>query len=186
MLHEQYTKLLYSYSISDNLKPAFSIVLKDLFNEWNVTSTNQQKQFKTRITEIDNKINGAKLRLGCDEIDRDIYETVLKEFEPQKKNLEQKLEIAQINLSNYSPYVDYAISMSCKLGSLWQECDMVKREKLQNLVFSEGVFYDKKIGAYRTPQCNTFFSAIKSELGSYKTKKEDKNGNFPTCPLKCG
>jgi len=186
MLHEQYTKLLYSYSISDNLKPAFSIVLKDLFNEWNGTSTNQQKQFKTRITEIDNKINGAKLRLGCGEIDRDIYETVLKEFEPQKKNLEQKLEIAQINLSNYSPYVDYAISMSCKLGSLWQECDMVKREKLQDLVFPEGVFYDKKIGAYRTPQCNTFFHAIKSELSSYKKEKEDKNGNFPICPLECG
>ena len=45
---------------ADKLKPAFSIVLKDLFYEWNITATNQQKQYKTRITEIDNKINGAK------------------------------------------------------------------------------------------------------------------------------
>jgi len=186
ILHDQYTKLLYSYCISDKLKPAFLIVLKDLFNEWNVTSTNQQKQFKTRITEIDNKISGAKLRFGCGEIDRDIYETVLKEFEPQKKNLEQKLEIAQVELSNYSPYVDYTLSMSCKLGALWNDFDMIKKEKLQNLVFPDGVFYDKKIGAYRTPKPNTFFQAIKTELRSYKKEKRNKNGNFPICPLECG
>ncbi len=138
-----------------------------------------------RVT-IENKINTAKTRFGCGEIDRDVYETVLKEFEPQRKDLQQKLEVAQINLSNYSPYVDYAVSMSCKLGGLWKECDMVKREKLQNLVFPEGVFYDKKMGAYRTPQHNTFFHAISTELRNYKKEKRNKSDKIPICPFKCG
>jgi DNA invertase Pin-like site-specific DNA recombinase len=185
-LHCKYVKTLSSYSIADELKPAFSIVLKDLFSEWNITATNQQKQYKTRITEIDNKINGAKLRFGCGEIDKDIYETVLKEFEPQKRSLTQKLEIAQMELSNFVPFVDYAISMSCKLGELWKECDMTKREKLQNLVFPQGVFYDKEIGNYRTPQSNTFFRAIKTELRDYKNKKEGQTENISTCPSQCG
>ncbi len=150
------------------------------------TSINQQKQLKTRITEIENKITTAKTRFGCGEIDRDVYETVLKEFEPQRKDLQQKLEIAQINLSNYSPYVDYAILTSCKLGGLWKDCDMVKRSKLQDLVFPEGVFYDKKNGAYRTPKVNTFFNAIKTESSNYNKNKKDKSDKIPICPFKCG
>ncbi len=63
---------------------------------------------------------------------------------------------------------------------------MVKREKLQNLVFPEGVFYDKKMGAYRTPQHNTFFHEIKSELRSYKNEKSDKKEEIPICRFKCG
>ena len=125
------------------------------------------------------------MRFGCGEIDRDIYETVLKEFEPQKRNLMQKLEIAQMELSNFVPYVDYAISMSCKLGELWKECDMVKREKLQNLVFPQGVFYDKGIGNYRTPQSNSFFRASKSELKDYKNKKKRQTENNSICPSRC-
>ena len=185
-LHEQYYKLLYSYCIPSDFKPVFTVMLRDLFYEWNVTSTNQQKQFKTRITEIENKINGAKLRFGCGEIDRDVYETVLKEYEPQKRDLEQKLEIAQINLSNYSPYVDYTLSMSCKLGGLWKEFDMVKREKLQNLVFPEGVFYDQKIKGYRTPKHNSFFNLISSKITNYKKEKSDNLEEIPSCRSLCG
>ena len=170
----------------NKLKPVFSTVLKDLFNEWNTTSTNQQKQFKTRITEIDNKINTAKVKFGCGEIDKDIYDTVLKEFEPQRQDLQEKLDIAQINLSNYSAYVEYALSMSCKLGSLWNDCDITKRGKLQDLVFPDGVFYDKKTGTYRTPKHNSFFHAIKSETVNYKKEKGDKKKKFPICPLECG
>ena len=47
-------------------------------------------------------------------------------------------------------------------------CDMTKREKSQDLVFPDGVFYDKKTGTYRTPKHNTFFHAIKSETVNYK------------------
>ena len=115
-----------------------------------------------------------------------IHDAVVKEFEPQKQSLEQKLAIAQVELSNYSPYVEYAISMSCKLGSLWKDCDMIKKEKLQNLVFPQGIFYDKKIGSYRTPECNTFFQSIKRESASYKKENSDNLDEKSICRLKCG
>ena len=100
--------------------------------------------------------------------------------------MQEKLDIAQINLSNYSPYVEYALSMSCKLGSLWKDCDMTKRGKLQDLVFPEGVFYDKKTGTYRTPKHNSFFHAIKSGTVNYGKEKGDKKEKFPNRLPECG
>lgn len=56
--------------------------------------------------------------------------------------------------------MDYALKISCKLGGFWNDFDIVKKEKLQNLVFPEGVFYDQKIEGYRTPKHNAFLHLI--------------------------
>lgn len=101
-------------------------------------------------------------------------------------DLKQKLEIAEINLSNYEPYVDYALQMSCKLGGLWNDFDIVKKEKLQNLVFPEGVFYDQKIKGYRTPKHNSFLHLINTKIESYKNEKSDKKKINSICRSQCG
>lgn len=186
MMHNQYSNLLRSYCIPNEFKPVLSCMMKDLFNDWNKLAINQQKQFKTRITELENKVHLAKVKYGCGEIEKDIYDAVYNEFTPQLNDLKQKLEIAEINLSNYEPYVDYALQMSCKLGSLWKEFDIVKKEKLQHLVFPEGVFYDQKIEGYRTPKHNSFLHLINTEIRSYKKEKRDKMGKLPNCLFKCG
>lgn len=120
--------MLRSYSIPNEFKPTLSCIMKDLFNDWNKITANQQKQVKTRITEIENKIQTAKIKYRCGEIDKDVYDTVRNEFERQLNDLKQKLEIAEINLSNYDPYVDYGLQISCKLGSLWNNFDIVKKK----------------------------------------------------------
>ncbi len=185
-LHNQYREMLSSYYVPNNKREAFSAVFKDLFTEWNQTAFNQQKQFKTRITEIDNKIKTAKTRYGCGEIDKDIYDTVIKEFEPQKIDLQQKLEFVQDDLSNYSNMLEYALSMSCKLSGLWKDCDLIRKEKLQDLVFPEGVFYEPNSEVYRTPKINTFFEVIHNETRGYGNKKRDNLSKNSDCLSKCG
>lgn len=115
-----------------------------------------------------------------------ILVAVSSEFTPQLNDLKQKLEIAEINLSNYEPYVDYALQMSCKLGGLWNEFDIVKKEKLQNLVFPEGVFYDQKIKGYRTPKLNSFLHLINTEIASYRYEKSDKKKINSIYRSQCG
>ena len=83
MMHNQYSNMLRSYSIPNEFKPVFSCMMKDLFNDWNKIAINQQKQFKTRITEIENKVQTAKVKYGCGEIEKDIYKAVYNEFSPQ-------------------------------------------------------------------------------------------------------
>lgn len=186
IMHNQYSNMLRSYSIPNEFKPVLSCMMKDLFNDWNKLAINQQKQFKTRITEIENKVQTAKVKYGCGEIEKDIYDAVSSEFSPQLNDLKQKLEIAEINLSNYEPYVDYALQMSCRLGGLWNDFDIVKKEKLQNLVFPEGIFYDPKIKGYRTPKHNSFLHLINTEIEGYRNKKSDKKKINSICRSQCG
>lgn len=122
-----------------------------------------------------------KVKYGCGEIEKDIYDAVHSEFAPQLNDLKQKLEIAEINLSNYEPYIDYALQMSCKLGGLWNEFDIVKKEKLQNLVFPEGVFYDQKnqrLSNSKAQFISSFNQHINSKLQKRKKRQKEEIFNL--------
>lgn len=87
MIHNQYSNMLRSYSIPNEFKPVLSCMMKDLFNDWNKIAINQQKQFKTRITKIESKLQTAKVKYRCGEIEKDIFDAVCNQFESQLNNL---------------------------------------------------------------------------------------------------
>ena len=62
--------------------------------------------------------------------------------------------------------------MSCKLGTLWQEGDFCTRQKLQKLVYPDGILYDKHLGSYRTENENEVFRIFRSISTGYIVDKE--------------
>ncbi len=74
--------------------------------------------------------------------------------------------------------------MSCKLGTLWQEGDFRTRQKLQNLVYPDGILYDKHLGSYRTENENEVFRIFRSISTSYIVEKEkaaSEKSHLPLC-----
>ena len=73
--------------------------------------------------------------------------------------------------------------MSCKLGILWQEGDFRTRQNLQNLVYPDGILYDKHLGSYRTENENEVFRIFRSISTDYIIEKEKATGeNTPLSP----
>ena len=46
------------------------------------------------------------------------------------------------------------------LSEIWQKPNWEVKQKIQDLVFPDGVRFIKKINDYRTPRVNSFFAAI--------------------------
>ncbi len=76
------------------------------------------------------------------------------------------------SISNLSAYTDKTLLIASQLGKLWQEGDFETREKLQYLIFPEGVQYERKNDAFRTQRINSIFGLIRSLSGGEGTKKE--------------
>ena len=79
---------------------------------------------------------------------------------------------ADKNLSNLSKFIDKAIAMSCNLGSLWKEGDFSNRQKLQNLLFPSGIYFDKNTDGYRTDTENEVFKTFRLFSGSCRNGQE--------------
>lgn len=62
--------------------------------------------------------------------------------------------------------------MSCKLGTLWQNGDFESRQKLQNLVFPSGIYFDKNDDSYRTETENEVFKTFRLFSESCEVDKE--------------
>ena len=65
--------------------------------------------------------------------------------------------------------------MCCNLARLWKDSTLETSQKLQNLLFPNGIFWDKEICGYRTESENNALGAIRRITSIYQNKKEEKS-----------
>ena len=82
------------------------------------------------------------------------------------------------NLSNIQKFIDKSIVMSSKLGDLWNNGNFSSRQKLQKLVFPEGVLFDKEINDYRTENVNEVFEIFRRFTVLYEDEKQKAITDF--------
>ena len=70
--------------------------------------------------------------------------------------------------------IDFAVKICRNPFLLWDFGDLNSKKVFQNLLFPEGIYYNRELDLVRTPRINTFFSPI-PELARVLNgqKKED-------------
>lgn len=142
-MHQLYCALLNTYSIPQQLIPILINVLHKVFREYNQECSTTKGLLLKNKSETEKKLTSLKVRFGMSEIDRDIYNVTSKHLNDQLAQIDKALQEANRDLSNERKYIDDVVAMSCKLGTLWQDSDFRTRQKLQNLVYPDGILYDK-------------------------------------------
>ena len=183
-LHQQYCALLNTYSIPKPLVPILTKVLHKVFREYNQERSDTRTLLLKNKSEIERKQVELKIRCGLGEIDKDIYNATSAHLNDQLTQIHKALQEAERDLSNEKKYIADVIAISCKLGTLWQEGDFRTRQKLQNLVYPDGILYDKRLGSYRTENENEVFRIFRTISTGYIIDKEKAaKENAPLSPL---
>ena len=183
-MHQLYCALLNTYSIPKPLVPILTKVLHKVFREYNQERSDTRTLLLKNKCETEKKLTALKVRFGMGEIDRDIYNATSEHLNSQLTQIDKALQEAERDLSNEKKYIADVIAMSCKLGTLWQEGDFRTRQKLQNLVYPDGILFDKHLGCYRTENENEVFRIFRSISTSYIVEKEKAaKENTPLSPL---
>ncbi|WP_290456193.1 recombinase family protein [Bacteroides acidifaciens] len=171
-LHDKYVAILNGYGIPDAFIPILSRVLKKVFETYNENKGTAKSLFKKRETEALKKIGEVKVKYGMGQIDESVYRATLSHLNTSLAEIRRGLEDSSQNLSNEQKFIDHVIVTSCKLGTLWEEANFTTRQKLQNLVFPNGIIYDKVLDDYRTDEENEVFKIFRRFTTSYMIDKE--------------
>ncbi len=183
-MHNLYIELLNTYQIPTEFVPVLSKVVHKVFNNYNGNKSTMRSDLKKRKSEIINKIEKVQVRLGLGEISDAVYQTTIRTLNKDLAEIERGLADADKKLSNLQKFIDQAIAISCNLGTLWQDGDFASRQKLQNLLFPRGVYFDKNTDDYRTETENEVFRIFRSISTNYKVEKEKAaKENAPLSPL---
>ncbi len=131
-----------------------------------------RKDLKKRQSEIKNNIEKVQVRYGLGEISDSVYQATFHKLNKDLAEIERGLAETEKNLSNLQKFIDEAIAMSCKLGTLWEQGDFSSRQKLQNLLFPSGIYFDKNTDDYRTENENKVFKIFRLFSSSCENAKE--------------
>ena len=127
------------------------------------------------MSELNNKIEKLEVRFIEGELPKELFK-----FKADKAALEQKLAFQNIDSSNLEKIIDKGMSIAENISKMWLSGGFEEKQKLQSLIFPEGILYDKQKDAVRTVRLNSLFAAIPqltSILGGNKKSYPVKNGS---------
>ena len=174
-MHNRYECLLSHHNIPESLKPLLRDIIKDMITVGNDEARKMESILKKQKSEYQNKLKKCKARFGMGDIDEDVYETTNQELQKKLDDIEKGLAECRKDLSNLDNEVDEILSMCCKLDCLWKDAPLETCQRLQNLLFPNGILWDKENDDYRTFDENEALSIIARISTSCEKEKEENS-----------
>ena len=171
-IHERFEHLLAEYNLNPEVLSQFGSLVKDMMEEYSEQSEQERTTLKKKLTETDKEIQQLKVRLALGNIPNDVYEAGMQELQSRKDTFTQEMEGWNVKLSNCSQKVSAIIAIASNISSLWSAGNLDIKRRIQNLVFPEGLYWDKQISDYRTPKTSEFFDLMSRFSDTYIKTKE--------------
>ena len=101
-----------------------------------------------------------KTRLKKEEIPYGLYLEFVTDFEKEKKKIQEELTPGSKGVSNPELCVEFAVTYSTKLAPVWSSASYTDKQRLQFLLFPEGIFYNRVEDRCRTTGVNDVVAYI--------------------------
>jgi site-specific DNA recombinase len=171
-MHQRFKDFMSKHSLNFDCFELYQDGLYDIFHELNKENAENQKLIEKQLKEINEKLELIEERYVLKEISKEMYDKFNGKFWEEKREILAQLQQMDFNLSNLESYITFSIDLSSKLQEMWNLSDVRTKEKIQNLLFPEGIYYERKISSYRTERTNIVFELIRSMTEEInKTKK---------------
>ncbi len=180
-LNNQFENLLGQFEYKKKYKDQLKKTLVNKLNSKLEQKLKDSVQLRKRITELSNQLEKIEERFALGVLTKDLYEKIASKKKEESSKLDQELRGSSIDRSNLNLIVEKGLGIAEKLSQLWVSRDFVNKQRLQYLVFPDGILYNKEKGTYRTEQINSIFAEIPPLA---RVLEKNKKGNFKKNCLK--
>ena len=135
-------------------------------------------QIKKKIAEKKALLEKIEHKFITDQINENIYQKHSEKIRTEIAALSKETDMSQIDGSNLELAVSKCLIIAQNFSQAWVSAEYEQKQRLQKLVFPDGILYNKQKGIVRTPRVNSLFEAIPLLAGdSSKNKKADPSKN---------
>ncbi len=162
-MHRLFEDLLSTYTLAEPLRAPLQYELETSYDELNREAFDQQSTLRQRLADIQKKVENIEEKYYVDsEMNRETFEKFSVRFRDEATTITRELERGVQTISNHSETIAKALELSSKLAPAWTSSDVKGKERLQKLVFPDGIVFDKQTSTFRTGRVNIVFAAIAS------------------------
>ena len=173
-LHEAFKNFLSGFMIDEKYSDLIRYQLEHIIEEGTKEERELSKLLKTRITQVQNKIDKLDERYFITgDLPEAKYKQLSTQLQEEKAAVEAELEALTVeDISNISELVNTVVSISANLAPTWVSSTFEQKLQLQKLVFPKGIVFDRQNRSFRTIAVNPAISVIAEISTSCKQKKK--------------
>jgi site-specific DNA recombinase len=127
------------------------------FNQFTKGYEDQYTILKKTFDELKKKIERLEERFIEEEISGELYSKYAAKYSEEKIEVEKELVKASSKVSNLTECITLAMDFAINLPKRWLSADYHTKQRLQFLVFPEGITYDRETDQSRTTRVNSVF-----------------------------
>lgn len=164
-LHKKFEAILQEIALDEKYIPLFKLQMQTIYNELNDNRDKLNGEFQKQLHELKKKMERLEERFINEEITPELYGKFTAKFKQEVWEIEQKIGGCPVSASNLEYYINRSIDFATELPSLWASSSFKDKQKLQKMIFSEGIYYNKQKDETRTTKMNSVFLLIASLQG---------------------
>jgi site-specific DNA recombinase len=172
LIHDKFAQFLDQFQLDKSLIPVIKKQLEITFNNLMDSNAGEQRSMVAKLSELKDKLEKVEDRFAIGEIDRSIFERASAKLKAEIKQISEELEKSSLGISNPSELIEKGVLFASELANCWVNGDYQERQMVQNILFPEGILYDKENDTFRTSNVNKAIELIAGLSSDYTQKKE--------------
>jgi DNA invertase Pin-like site-specific DNA recombinase len=161
VLHQQFEELLNKYQLDEKLIAPLKTQMKYTFDYHNQSNKDNTATLKYNLKTITQKIDKIQERFVIGEIDGELYQKFNNKFRTEKEGIEEEINKTGLESSNLDSYINNSLKLFCNLNNVWGSSSYLEKQKLQNILFPEGITYDRKNDRVQTLKTNSIMELVR-------------------------
>ena len=160
VLNQRFAELLEVFKLDSGEEELITLVKQQAiatFNQFTKGNEDARQLLHEQYKELKKKTDRLEERFIDEELNAELYNKFAAKYADELKEIEEKLTKASNKVSNLEECVDLAVNFALNLPKKWLSADYVTKQRLQFLLFPEGISYDRKTDRCRTDRINSVF-----------------------------
>ncbi len=179
-LNTHFEDLLRKFEYSKKYKEVLSKLLMQKLTDKFGEALKDNIQLKKRIKGLEDQIEKLEERYVLGNLNKELFEKYSSKYNDELIKLRQESVDTSFDRSNLKMVVEKGMAIAENLSQLWLSLDFSNKQRLQYLIFPEGILYNKKKGTVRPSKVNSIFAEIQPLV---KDTEDNKKGNFKKIAL---
>ena len=175
-LNEMFVAKLTEFEYKKEYKGKLEKLLFQKLKEKVSKSADEGKVLKKCISEKRVQLEKVEEKFILGEISKELYHKYASRYKQEIMLLNDNLANCGVTSSNLEKSVKKCLEIAQNLSSTWVSAPFDSKQRLQQLVFPEGIMVNKKEGVVRTARVNSLFAEI-GPLQRVVARKEKGNLN---------
>ncbi|EDP97315.1 recombinase family protein [Kordia algicida OT-1] len=174
-LNDKFKNLLNSFQIDEKFIAPLKLQMKYTFEYHNESNKDIIAQLKYNLKAIKQKIETVEERFVYGEINMELYSKHNEKLKLEYQAIEKEIQNSTIEKSKFDLYVENSIKLLANLPTTWELSNCVVKQKLQNLLFPNGIRYNRQNDRYLSFEVNPILDITSKLSISYNKNKTSTN-----------